>query len=150
MRVLCVDPSVRPSIHTSVSSSIRTRNTRACSGARACERVLRRRAHTRVHVCIYVCTRANVYMYLRRESASIASRCTVSGHAAHDIRRWGPCGHLISGDTRARASLLIRWSRPLARLRNPRVACQRNQELTRSESLVTPERTAAVVNSVVN
>jgi len=142
MRVLCC-MSIRPSVHpsrlsicTSVSPSIRARNTRACSGTRACERVLRRRAqirtfdahvysvHTYVCMCVYVCvcvyTHTHTHVYVRRESASIAS-LSVSEHATHDIRRWGPCGHLISGDMRARASLLI--VRPLARLRSH--VCQR-------------------------
>lgn len=111
MRVLCVDPSVRPSrlsIHTSVSPSIRARNTRAWSGARACEHVASACAHCSGSCAQSTCV-FNVYVYAYTYGASQrrSRRCRCSGHAAHDIRRWGPCGHLISGDTRARASLLI-------------------------------------------
>lgn len=118
--------SVRPSrlsiltfVRPLARPSARGTHARAAERARASVRVLRRRAHTRVRTfraCIRTCvrtntrTRANVYVriqvYIRRESASIAS-LSVLGHATHDIRRWGPCRHRISGDTRVHASLLI-------------------------------------------
>jgi len=133
--------SVRPSIHPAypyvrplVRRSARGTHARAAERARAsvfCVGV-RRFVHSMhmytvyTHMCVCVCmcvcvyTHTHTHVYVRRESASIAS-LSVSEHATHDIRRWGPCGHLISGDMRARASLLI--VRPLARLRSH--VCQR-------------------------
>lgn len=104
--------SIRPSIPyvriTSVSSSIRARNTRVQRSARVRACFASAYAHAGSYVqrtCVCECVYVHVHVYM--EYTSQRRSLSVSGHAAHDIRRWGPCGHLISGDTRARASLLI-------------------------------------------
>ena len=104
MRVLCC-MSIRPSVHpsrlsicTSVSPSIRARNTRACSGTRACERVLRRRAqirtfdahvysvHTYVCMCVYVCVCVYTHTHTCIRTARVSVDCVVVGVGARNAR----------------------------------------------------------------
>lgn len=115
MRVLCVDPFVRPSIHP-VYPYVRplarpsARGTHARAAERARASVFCVGVRTRVHTTVYtldVRAQARERVHVRSVRSHVVVALSVSEHAAHDIRRWGPCGHLISGDTRARASLLI-------------------------------------------